>query len=125
MNRKNTNSIIIELLKEKPVAFNPALARLVKSATAGLLMSQLLYWWDKGCKKGCIFKTITEFEKETCLTRSEQDTAIRKWKKLGVLRVENHGVPRKRHFYLNTEKLIKFLEDEAEKKDIKGYYIKR
>jgi len=123
MEKKNVNSLIISLLKEKPIAFNPALGRIVDSATAGLFMSQLLYWWDKGYEKDCIFKTMEEFKKETCLTRSQQDTAIKRWKKLGILAVENKGIPQKRHFYLNIDKLIGLLEEKAIEKNIDGYYI--
>lgn len=123
MKKRNTNSIIIDLLGEKPVLFNPALGRIAGSATAGLFMSQLLYWWGKGREENCIFKTIEEFKKETCLTRSEQATAIKRWKKLEVLRVENRGVPQKRHFYLNVDDLVGLLEKEAAKKNIDGHFI--
>lgn len=125
MKKRNVNSIIIDLLREKPVSFNPALGRIIESATAGLFMSQLLYWWDKGHKKGCIYKTMKEFKKETCLTRSEQDTAIKKWKQLGVLAVENKGIPQKRHFYINIEKMVGLLEKRASEKNIDGFYIEK
>ena len=107
---KNYNSLLIEQLSEKPIAFNPALARLAKSAGAGLFLSQLLYWWGKGRKPDWIYKTISEIQEETSLTRSEQDRAIRKWKELGVLVVEKRGIPPTRHFKINIPRLLACLE---------------
>ena len=106
---KSYNSVLLELLADKPIAFVPSLARLVKSATAGLFMSQLLYWWGSGAKPGWIYKTIAEFQKETCLSRSEQATAIKKWKALGVLEVKLMSIPPKRHFKIHYEKLVELL----------------
>jgi hypothetical protein len=125
MAKENVNSIIIEALGIKPIAFNPELANIVKSATAGLFMSQLLYWWEKGSRKECIYKSVEAFQKETCLTRSEQTTAIKKWKALGVLMVRNEGIPQTRHFYLDTEELINLLKERAKKKGIRGHYLTR
>jgi hypothetical protein len=119
----NLNSTIIKLLRVYPVAFNPELARISKSAIAGLFMSQLLYWWGKGWKSRCVFKSVREFKEEICLSRSEQNRAIKKWKELDILKVENKGLPRTRHFYLNTEKLIELLNKRAKEKGVDGYHL--
>lgn len=107
--RKNVNSLIISLLGQRAIAFNPVLGRISGSATAGLFLSQLLYWQGKGRKKEYVYKTIKEFKEETCLTRSEQERAIRNWNKLGVLEVRKKGIPPTRHFKINVEKLIELL----------------
>lgn len=109
---KNYNSLLIELVEAKPIAFNPMLAKAAGSASAGLFLSQLLFWWGKGnlSSRGWIYKTIKEVQEETYLTRSEQDAAIRKWKELGVLDIQLIGLPRRRHFHINEEKLIQLLE---------------
>lgn len=125
MNGENVNSLILKMISVKPIAFNPELARIAGSATAGLFLSQLLYWWNKGSRKDCIYKTIKDFEYETCLTRSEQNRAIKIWTDLGVLKVKNEGLPRKRHFYIDTEKLIEMLEKRAEERGLKGHYVSR
>ncbi len=106
---KNNNSLILRLLGEKPIAFNPSLGRLAKSATAGLFLSQLLYWDEKGSTRNWIFKTIYNIQEETCLTRSEQDRAIKIWKEINVLEVELRGIPRRRYFHINKDNLIKIL----------------
>ncbi|MCF7834116.1 MAG: hypothetical protein K9L98_02040 [Candidatus Pacebacteria bacterium] len=107
---KNFNSLIIEKLGEKPIAFNPILARISNSSLAGLFLSQLLFWWHKGYDRDWIYKTIDEIKKETGMTRSEQDRAIKIWKELGILLVESRGMPRKRHFHIDKEKLFPLLE---------------
>lgn len=112
--KTNYNSYLIELLGEKPVAFNRALARIANGATAGLFMSQLLYWFDKGKYEGWVYKTIEDFKDETCLTRSEQDRAIEKWKRLGVLEVRLKGIPRRRFFHINFEALVSLLTSSDE-----------
>ncbi|MHB8860396.1 MAG: hypothetical protein ACYC48_01525 [Minisyncoccota bacterium] len=103
--KQNKNSELLAILGEKPIAFNASLAQVVGSATSGLFMSQMLYWCGKGRDKEWVYKTIREFEEETCLTRSEQVRAIRSWKKLGVLEVELRGLPRKRHFRIDEARL--------------------
>lgn len=98
-----------EIIGEKPIAFNPAFARLTGSINAGLLLSQLLYWSDKGKDPEWFYKTIAEIQGETALTRSEQDTAIRKLKALGLIEVKVMGVPAKRHFRLSLSVLYKLV----------------
>ncbi len=107
----NYNSLIIELLGEKPIAFNPKLAQIAKSALAGLFLSQLLYWWKKGSDPNWVYKTIKEVQQETFMTRSEQDRAIKIWKNLGVIEVELRSIPRKRYFHINKEKFMFLLEN--------------
>ncbi len=107
---KSYNKVILEVLGTRPIAFNPILAKLTKSANAGLFMSQLLYWWNKGNKEGWVYKTIKDFQEETCLIRNEQDRAIKRWKELGVLEVERKGDPAVRHFKINIDKLVKLLK---------------
>lgn len=107
---KTWGRIVLESVAAKPVAFNPMLAKISGSATAGLFMSQLLYWWGKGQKENWIYKTISEIHSETFLTRSEQDNAIRRWVELGVLEKRIIGIPPKRHFCISVEKLILLLK---------------
>lgn len=111
-------NLIASVLGDRPVAYNPTLARICGSVTAGILLSQLLYWWDKKGIEETIYKTIEDIEKETALSRDQQDVAIKKLKSLGFLQVELRGVPATRHFKLSTEiiveKLIEFKTQFAE-----------
>ncbi len=108
MRRKNQtwNKKMLELMSAKPIAFNPVLAEISNSVTAGLFMSQLLYWWDKGKYQDWIYKTIEDMYVETRLTRSEQDTAIAKWTKLEILEKRVMQIPAKRFFRIDTDRLI-------------------
>lgn len=103
---KSINSLILHITKQRPVAYIPALTRLADNLPAGILLSQLLYWKDKGHKKDWIFKTIKELREETGLSRSQQDIAISKWEKMEVLEVKLRGIPPKRHFRINLNKLL-------------------
>lgn len=103
---KNVNSWILHLTSQRPIAYNPDLTRLSGSTDAGLLMSQLLYWYGKGMDKVSFYKTREELEIETGLTRSQQATAIKKWEKLGLLRVRLKGIPPRRHFMINIAGLL-------------------
>lgn len=67
---------LLQQLLARPIAFHPALARAAGGAAAGLFLSQLFYWCDKGGHPdGWIYKDADEWERETCLTRAEQRTA--------------------------------------------------
>ena len=110
MKKDSFNKIILDILGERPIAFNPLLAKMIGSSTAGLFMSQLLYWWGKGHKENWIWKTIKEVERETVLSRSEQDSAIRKWKVIGILETKVEGIPPKRHFKIDIDKLVNMFD---------------
>ena len=109
-NIKSWNKIVLDIYCDKPIAFIPSLARMGGGATAGLFISQMLYWCGKGRDAEWVYKTIEDMEKETCLSRSEQDRAIRVWCELGVLQKELRGVPPKRYFRVDTDKLFKLLD---------------
>lgn len=105
----NYNKRLLEALSAKPVVFNPVLAKLTGSVKAGLLLSQLLYWWGKGQNPDWIYKTIKEIKDETALSRSEQEGAIKKIKKLDLMKVKLRGIPPRRHFKLNLQKISNLI----------------
>jgi len=102
--------MILEVLGTKPISFNPDLARALGSVKAGLLLSQFLYWNEKGHNPNWVYKTIKEMEKETALSRNKQDNAIKICEKFGVLEKKVTGIPAKRYFKVNIEKIIELLE---------------
>lgn len=106
----NYNSLLIEALSEKPIAFNPMLAKIAGSALAGLFLSQMLYWRGKGINRIWIYKTIADLRSETAMTRSEQNRAIRIWRGLGILEVQLWGLPRRRHFKINIKNLTDLIK---------------
>ena len=108
--RNEYQKIILEVLGTKPVLYNRDLAKKLGSVKAGIFLSQLLYWYEKGFDPDWIFKTINEVYQETALSRDEQDTAIRICKEKKVIEVKIKGVPPKSHFKINLEEIIKLLK---------------
>lgn len=93
---------------DRPIAFCREYKTITKSTNSALMLSQLVYWWKR--KTGdTIYKTITEFEDETGLSREEQQTAIKNLTTLGIISVKVKGIPPVRHFTLNESKLCDLL----------------
>ena len=102
---ENFNSLIIDDWGVPPVIYNVILSKISGSATAGLFLSQLLYWWEKGRDKEWIYKTVPEIMEEIHLTRYQQETAIKKWLQLEVIKLKHQGSPRRRYFQIDFERL--------------------
>ena len=85
--------IIAETLT-RPVSFHPVLAKISGSVTAGLMLSQAVYWArvlerTKPEADGWFYKTQAEWTEEICLSRWEQDGARRSLRKLPFWRKRN------------------------------------
>lgn len=120
MKRQNTRSAlqteILGMLEDSFIIYHPHLFRLTQSTSATLLLCYLMYWQGKGAKGDWVYKTIPELEHDTGLTRSNQATAIKVLKDLGVLAVERKQIPARRHFKINKQALdyhIKRLQTEG------------
>ena len=107
--KPNHQAAIYQMLAAKPIAYNPALAEALGSVNAGLLMAQLLYWQNKGSDSNWIYKTIEEMRQETGLSRANQETALKQIKAKGLIDVKLAGVPAKRHFKINLNRLTNYL----------------
>jgi len=87
-----------------------------------LLLSQLLYWCDKGNnKEGWIYKTYKEWNEEICLTEYAVRKSARKLVKMGILETKvkkANGNPTV-HYKLLPDKLetsfLRFQRNETEK----------
>jgi len=102
------------LLGNGTIAYHPELARIGGSITAGVFLSQMLYWTDKGkLADGWIWKTQEEWTKETALTKAEQVTARRHLKERGLLEEKYGGIPRQLYYRLNMERLMELLSGES------------
>lgn len=100
-NYKNDNSI----------PFYPILAKITKSIKAGLLLSYLINWNVKGNQSRVFFKTIDEIEQETTLTKSEQETVIKKLKKLNLIDFKKGSLPYIKRFKINYKTLFELVEN--------------
>lgn len=103
--------LALDILGTRPIAFNPDLARALGSATAGLFLCQILYWWKKGRNPEMIYKTVKELEEETALTKTQQLTAQKICVRKGVLKVEYKGIPPKRHFRISMKRILGLLQE--------------
>jgi hypothetical protein len=78
--------------------------------SAGIMLSQLIYWENTGHRHdGYIFKTVRECQAETGLSRHQQEAAVKKLIRKGVIVTKRAGIPAKRHFYIQTGNLVEIL----------------
>ena len=100
----------LDEILDRPIAFNPAFKRITGSTNAALFLSQTWYWSKRHREDdGWFFKTQTEWEEETGLTRYEQETARQHCKKAGVIEEKLKGVPATMYYRVNKEKVYSLL----------------
>jgi len=106
----------------RPIAFHPSLAKLFGGINEAIYWQQLHYWGDKGGREdGFIYKTKEDIERETTLTRYQQDPVRKKLEKLGVLEVKNikAGSAPTLHYRVNVAQVMALLEKQ-EKENLKN-----
>ena len=117
MNSPNTPKVntdvqraIEHMLHDRPVGYHPVVARAVGSVTAGIFLSQLLYWTPRTQNgDGWLWKTRDEITAETALTRYEQETARRLLREAGVLEEKRAGVPARIWYRIDLARLTELL----------------
>jgi hypothetical protein len=103
------NKEAIKNLIARPIAYHRAFA-IFGGATVAIFLSQAYYWTDRGeDPTGWFYKTRDEWERETGLTRSEQETARRKLRDQGILEEKLKGVPCQLYFKVNEDRLMELL----------------
>jgi len=75
------------------IAFQTIYVEWTGSVTAALMLSQLIYWEEKGDEDGWIFKTMKEWQEETGLTPDEQYGARKKLRKSRLVEEKLAGQP--------------------------------
>lgn len=95
----------------KPIAYYPAIANVVGSVVATVFLCQFLYWQGKEDKEngGWIYKTMEEIKEETGLSRSEQETARKRLKELGILEEKREGLPARLYYKFNWDRLDELI----------------
>jgi len=106
------NAQILKALHQRPIAYYPFYRTLTGSTTAGILLSQLMYWFSK---KEKIFKTDKDISEETLLTKKELENAKKIIKKLDFITVSREGIPAKTYYKIDMEMFKKTLNDYSEK----------
>lgn len=98
----------IDDVLDRPIAYNPAFKKITGSTVAALMLSQAWYWSKRtNDENGWFYKTVAEWEEETGLTRSEQETARKHLK--DILEVDLRGVPATLYYRVNKEKVLELL----------------
>ncbi|HEJ9830432.1 DnaT-like ssDNA-binding domain-containing protein [Pseudomonas aeruginosa] len=96
---RGQNTMPLQALLERPVAYHRAFVALGAGVTGALMLSQAVYWSSRtNDADGWFYKSQVEWEEETGLTRYEQEGARKKLIKLGVLEERKQGVPCKLFF---------------------------
>jgi hypothetical protein len=98
------------VLSDRPIAFHPALARVLGGINEALLFQQIAYWSDKGADPEWIYKTQADIEAETTLARTQQENARRKLRALGVIEEQKRGVPARLYYRVNWGAIFALLE---------------
>jgi hypothetical protein len=93
---------------ERPIAYQRSFRRITKSTVAAVFLSQAWYWTKTLPKdrEGWFFKTQAEWEEETGLTRTEQETARRHLRDAELIEEKKEGLPAKLWFRISTPELI-------------------
>jgi hypothetical protein len=104
---------LLDLL-DRPIAFHRIYATLTGSATAGLMLSQAVYWTrvklhTEPGSDGWFYKTREEWEEETALSRSEQEIARRTLRRLPFYQEKRAGLPAKLYFRIDLDTLAEAL----------------
>ena len=90
---------ILIQLNQRPISYYPIYKRITGSTTAGILLSQLMYWWAKMDGRE-FYKTDAEIMEETELSVDELRGAKVKLKKCKFLKISHRGVPCKTYYWI-------------------------
>ena len=99
---------------DRPIAYHRIYATITGSVTAAVMLSQAMYWTPRtNDLDRWFYKTSVEWEKETGLSRREQETARRILKDLAILEEKKQGLPCKLFFKIDLEKLYSCIIESA------------
>lgn len=90
---------------DRPIAFHPVFVDLTGSVTAGLLLSQAVYWTKRVTSGDWFYKTMKQWEEETRLSRHEQESARKILRQFSFWQEERRGVPAKMYFRVDIAAL--------------------
>lgn len=101
---------VIQLLTDTIISlgdgyvYYPKLTKICGNVTSVIFLCNLLRWTGKQKDpEGWIYKTQSEIQEETGLSRKEQETARKTLKQLGFLEEQYKGIPRKLFYRLNLK----------------------
>ena len=94
---------------DRPIAFQRTFVTITGSITSALFLSQAVYW-ARRCSESedgerWFYKTQSDWEDETGMTRYEQEGARKVLRGLGLLKEKRVGIPAKLFFSVDLKKL--------------------
>lgn len=104
----------LRALLTRPIAFHRIFVTITGSVNAGIMLSQAYYWSDK-TKDGWFFKTQSDWEDETGLSRYEQEGARKILQASGFWFEDKKGLPAKLFFKINEDAIFDRISQYAEK----------
>ena len=97
-------------LNQRPIAVYPVYIKLTGSVNAGLLLSQIMYWY--GAVNGRTFyKSDAEIMEETMLSVNELRHAKARLKQMSFIKITLHGVPAKTHYTIDDKLLFSQINE--------------
>ena len=107
---QNIPEAILDVLQDaldRPIAFHRVFVKLAGSVTAALMLSQAVYWTKRANSGGVgwFYKTITQWEEETGLSRHEQETARKALRRFSFWQEERRGVPAQMYYRVDIQTL--------------------
>ena len=108
---------LLKSLHQRPISYYPIYKDITGSTTAGVLLSQLMYWFSK---KDKIFKTDEEIRDETGLTEKEMRNAKKIIKNLSFITVSKEGIPAKTYYEIDWNTYTEALAQRAKQETTKG-----
>lgn len=100
---------VLIALNQQPIAVYPIYIDITGSMTAGVLLSQVMYW-DSKMKGNEFYKNDAEFMQETRLTQSEFKTAKKIIGDLPFIAIQRKGVPCRTWYSVNHTNLLVVLQ---------------
>ena len=98
-------------LLDRPITIHRCLIEITGSLTAGLYLTQAVYWQKRLTNESNPWwhKSQIEWTDETSLSRREQDTARKRLVQLGILEVRRAGMPARLLYRVNQSRLTALL----------------
>ena len=95
------------------VAYYPNLTKKLGNVNASILLSQFIYWHDKTEHPLGVYKTQSEIQAETGLSRKEQETGRKVLRELGLITETYKRTEHKLYFLFHPDVFDEWFENEA------------
>jgi len=115
----NDIKIILKEFSEKPIAYQPIYSKITGSITAGILLSQLVYWYFAMGEKE-FYKTNEDFCNELAMGLWELKGAKKKLKELKIIEMKIKGIPAKTYYKINIKKIIALITNYSKTRQLDG-----